>query len=378
MIKYFCPILVTLAFAQVSSGIDQSVLVRQKEGSCKLRDFGLRPDGWLQGIGMWFGADLVLKTSWYVASESWNHNQNCIYAGGMVLSSRHADLYYCYNVAFFDTEENLIACNSDIAAWAPGPGGAECALGPVKDATESSVTCIMPIPKGLCQNVNSYKVAYYESNVAIGKAVWDEHKMLRAESRNGNTGKTTVRSLPCWKSDGELRGSPFQVRAGSRLLPIDAKENWQAETTEGTCSLIKTAASNTGEAQYQKFSIAVGNALKLKADCRFKINQDNAIETWVSFKNASDKKRFGTLYIAFFDRYGNLVGSTHADTALEPNGTMPRVTQDGQPQSDAYAHAYQTIMPMPIPLGFDKNITSYKITLYESDRPIGENKAEGR
>ena len=378
MTRCFCPILVALLFAQVSSGVDQSVLVRQKEGSFKLRDFGLRPDGRLQGIGMWFGADLILKTSWYVASESWNHHQNCIYAGGMVLSSRHADLYYCYNVAFLDTEENLIACGSDLAAYAPGTDGAAYGPGPVKDSSEMSVTCIMPIPRGVCRSVAAYKVAYYESNVPIGKAVPNDHKMPPVESANGDTGEMTVRSWPRWKSDGELRGSPFHVRVGSRLLLIDAKDDWQAETTEGMCSLEKAAISNSGEAQDYRFSVAAGNALRLKVDCRFKLNQDNAIETWVCFKNASDKRRFGAFYIAFFDKYGNLVGSTHTDTTTEPNGTMPRVTMGGQPQPDAYGSVYQTIMPIPIPLGFEKNISSYKITLYESERPIGEKWEKGK
>jgi len=283
----------------------------------------------------------------------------------MLFCGEDLPLCYCYNVAFLDADENLVACDGGDLPNHP----------PVKSG-QSSVTRVMPVPKDVHRCVNSYKVAYYESDVAIGKAAWNEHEMLRAKSTNGDTGETTERSWPRWKSDGELRGSPFHVRAGSRLLPIDVKDNWQAETTEGTCSLTKTATSNSGEAQDQKFSVAVGNALKLKADCRFKINQDNAIETWVSFKNASDKKRFGTLYIAFFDRHGNLVSSTHADTSTEPNGTMPSVAVGGQPQPNA--SAYQTIMPMPIPLGFEKNITSYKITLYESERPIGENRAEGR
>jgi hypothetical protein len=273
---------------------------------------------------------------------------------------------YNYNVAFFDAKDNLIACDGGMLPNVP----------PVKSGA-SNATCIMPIPKGGHQCVNSYKVAHYVSNVAIGKAAWDEHQMLRVESTNGDTGKTTVKSWPQWKSDGELWEALFQVQAGSRLLPIDGKDNWQAETTEGTCSLTKTANSNSAEAQNQKFSVVVGNALKLKADCRFEVNQDNAIETWVSLKNALAKKKFGVLYIAFFDKYGNLVGSTHTDAELEPNGTMPRVTQDGQPQPDAYGQVYQQIMPIPIPLGFEKNITSYKITLYESETPIGEGKGDG-
>jgi len=272
----------------------------------------------------------------------------------------HPPLYYCYNVAFFDAEENLIACD-----------GGDLPDHPLVTSRLSSVTRTMPIPRGVHKCVDSYRVAYYESDVAIGKVAWDEHESFRVTSTNGNTGETTERSWPLWKSDGEMRGSSFPVRAGSRPLPIAAKEDWQAETTEGTCRLKRTATSDSGEEQGQRFLVAVGEKLRLKAHCRFNVSRDSAIETWVSFKNTSDKKTFGELYIAFFDKYGNLVGSTRTSDATEPGGTNPSVTVGGKPQPTAIA--FQAIKPMPIPRGFEEKVTSYKITMYVSGKPIGEN-----
>ena len=82
---------------------------------------------------------------------------------------------------------------------------------------------------------------------------------------------------------------------------------------------------------------------------------------------------FGELYIAFFDKYGNLVGSTHTDVMTEPNGSSPSgsiTPHGGKPQP--ITSAFQAALPVPIPLGFGEKITSYKMTMYESDGPIGE------
>ncbi len=273
--------------------------------------------------------------------------------------------YFGYNVAFFDAEDQLIACD-----------GGSLPHYPPMTMGNRSVTCLMPIPPNVHRYVASYKVAYFESDLPIGQVLWDEQKPLHVTFTNGNTGATKQQSWPAWKSDGELRDVPFRIRAGSRLLPNDASNHWRAETVEGPCKLTRASESHANKDQSPKLSIAVGDASRLRADCYFVLNDDNAIEGMVHFENSSDRQRFGVLYVAFFDSYGNLVSCIHQETTTEANATDPRVTVRGQIQLDAIA--YGGMMPMPIPVGLETKVSAYKITIYDSEKPIGAAVAEVR
>lgn len=351
-------IVAVIALAQGSGKESSWVSMDQNEGACVLRDFGERCDGGQNGVRVWFGRQMLLACSFYVASESWNHHQNAIYAGGMFYGE-HEPLHYCYNVAFFDAQENLIACAGGDLPHTP----------PVKGGGATSVTRLMPVPKGVHQSIHSYKTAYYESNQPIGKVAWDEHKKFTVTSTNGDTGKTTKESWPLWKSDGELRGAAFRVRTGSRPLPIADNQEWRAQTREGMCSLNVPTSSNSSNEQRQEVQMAPGGRLKVKATFRCHINQDSAIETWMSFENPSDTKMFARLYVAYFDKYENLVGSTNGRAKMEPHGTDPSFTINGKPQPGA--EVFCEFMPVPIPVGLAEKVSSYKATLYESERPIG-------
>ncbi len=349
----------TLALAQSTGADPHWVSVDQNEGQCHLLDFGERPDGTFRGTRRWFGQGMLLKCTFFVATTSWKFDlRNAISAGGM-FHGDHPPLHYGYNVAFFDAQENLIACD----------GGGLPDFPAVRGGGATSVTRTMPIPQGLHRDIESYKVAYYESDEPMGTVAFDENQALEVTSTNGDTGETTVKSWPLWKSDGELRGSSFQVRAGSRLLPKSIHEVWRAETTEGICSLHKPTSSDDGERKMQELAVELGETLTLKVKCRCIVNANNAIETSVNVKNGSNKKLHGALYIAFFDTYGNLVGCTSTETATEPHATSPAVKINGRPLSDS--SVFRSIMPVPVPLGIEKKITSYKITLYESEKPIG-------
>jgi len=351
-------ILTTLALAQASAEESRWVTLDQKEGTCILRDFGERGDGYWNGLKVWYGQGLPYLCSFFVSTPC---DQNVISAGGC-FHGTEAPIYYCFNVAFFDKDENLIACH----------GGGLPDQPPVTKGGTTMIAASMPIPKDVHDGIHSYKVAYYESDLAIGKVAWDEHDVSREIMTDAITEQTTERSWPLWKSAGELRGSAFQVRAGSRLLPLATQEDWRAETTEGTCSLKKAAMPNSSDEQRQRFLVAVGDTLTLRANCRLEINKDNAIETWINIRNPSDRNMFWALYVAFFDRYGNLVGSTQSDAMTEANGTSPSVVIDGKLQR--ITSSFGTIMPVPIPLGFEDKVTSYKVTMYESEEPIGQKK----
>ena len=116
----------------------------------------------------------------------------------------------------------------------------------------------------------------------------------------------------------------------------------------------------------------LGDTLAVKADCRFVITKDNAIQAWVSFNNTSETRAFTEVYIAFFDIDANLMACTHIAAATDANATFPTatiVTADGKSQTSA---AFTAASAVPIPLGYEQDIVSYKITLYESATPIGE------
>ena len=198
-----------------------STWVEQREGKCILQDFGDRLDAPNRGTKVWFGKAQELRCAFYVASSALTGHRNAINAGGMVRGNDTPPLlHHGYSVAFFDSKENLIACE----------GG-----GRPESGTINSVTCRMPIPQDVHKRVDSYKVAYYESDRPIGETRQEAAFRIMCQG----DGNPIEKVWPSWKSDGELRDSPYRVHAGSRLLPIATNENWQAETTEGTCSLRK-------------------------------------------------------------------------------------------------------------------------------------------
>jgi hypothetical protein len=181
---------------------------------------------------------------------------------------------------------------------------------------------------------------------------------------------------PQWKSDGELRATPFRIREESHLLSNSAGVNWKAETREGRCSLkvkVASAPETKLDPKFDReFAVQLGEKLVLKAQCRFIISENNAIEAWVGFQNPNKKKMFGQFYVAFFDKFGNLVGSNAKDFSIEPNGTYPGMTVTDAGPFRVNSSPFDLLKPMPIPRGLEKTIASYKCTLYESESPIGE------
>jgi hypothetical protein len=324
------------------------IFVDQKEAKCELRDLGKRAiwSPTLLGTRAWFGQRLSCNCSYYVATQPQSFNLNSIGTDG-VFTGDGSPAFYCYNVAFFDSNENLIATQ--------GSG-----LPTDSSVTDNRITWIgspMPIPVGVHRFIDSYKAVYFESDEPIGQAAIAKN----AETKDGRQSQ--------WKSDGELRNKPFHIREGTRLLPNAAGENWQAETKDGPCSLTVKIASDADRHRLSsdsKPAAELGEKLALSARCsHFLIDEYNTIEVHSRFQNPTEKKMYGQFYLAFFDKYGNLVGGTGLGFSAEPKGTYP-ATRAG----DAVLPE-TVLMQMPIPLGFENTITSYKCTLYESASPIG-------
>ena len=322
------------------------IFVDQKEAKCELRDLGkggiVSPT--LLGTRAWFGDRLSFRCSYYVATQPLSSNLNAIANDGVFIVDG-SSAFYRYNVAFFDSDENLVAAHG---------------MGLPNDSSVTDrlwYTAAMPIPVGFHRCIDSYKVAYFESDEPIGKA---------AIAKNADA-EDAGRSQ--WKSDGELRGKPFPIRKGTRLLHSPRGENWRAETKDGSCSLTVKV---TSDADRQRLSsdkepaAELGEKLALKAWCsHFLIDEENSIEVHARFENTIEKKMYGKFYLAFFDARGNLVGGTEQEFIAEPKGTYP-ATKAGDPVLPE-----TVLMQMPIPLGFENTITSYKCTLYESASPIG-------
>lgn len=262
-------------------------------------------------------------------------NRNGICASGMI-DDAGASAYHAYSIAFFDRTGNLIACGNDVQdTWG-------------LLLSRKSVTCDLPIPVGADQLVQTYKVAYYESNRPIGKT-----QRMQARPEVGK------------KSDDRRI-----ARAGASSLPQVGQGIWRAATMNGLCTPRKTDDCLEKHVP----SVHLGDTLAVRADCRFVITKDNELQAWACFHNTSETRAFTDVYLAFFDNDDNLMACTHIAATTEPRATFPTatiVTAGGKCQISA---AFTAASAVPIPLGYEQNIVSYKITAYESERPVGEHR----
>jgi hypothetical protein len=118
------------------------------------------------------------------------------------------------------------------------------------------------------------------------------------------------------------------------------------------------AQTKSGEASFRDakthIKVAVGEGVKYETDFhRFEFGGKVSLAANGTLKNTTTKKRYVALYVAFFDKDKNLLGSSGRTTILEPG-------------KDLLA-AYVVEMPAE---QIDK-VTSYQITLYESEKEIG-------
>jgi len=358
------------AIAQNTEDDSNWVTIDLRGEQCVLRDFEDRPDGWLHGLRVWFGRELQLNCSFYAAEPSWREHKCSLLAGGMIIGTP-SPLYYTYSVAFFDTDENLIACS----------GGELDTPQAVTDEL-TSVTRAMSIPKGVYKDVRSYRVAYIESGKPVGEVIWNENEPVTVSNVDGDTGQVDEQSWPAWKSDGQLLDKTIKIRKGSRRILSSDENGWSAITVEGpiTFSARAKGKSKRGGEIHQKTEmlsndtdskhlITIDKGTALQAELQVHLSAANRIQTAVRFNNTSTKEIHGVLYFAFFDKFGNFVGGADQDASIVSNSTIPLIAVDGK--EPPTLSVFQRIKDISLPKGLEQTVVAYKVTLYESPSPIG-------
>jgi hypothetical protein len=333
-----------------------------------LRDFGDRLDGGYFGVKLWLGDLAPVRLSFHVRTEEmrflfsdFTHKRiprNAIIADGLGENVGPHHMYAAYNAAFFDKSGNLIAANG-----MPSGGSAERGV--------TYISCRMPIPSGLHEQVASYKVAFYERNNPIGAAPPASTFQI---TRHVNGAPGVKLSWPAWKSDGELRPNR-EKPSESSPFPVDAQGQWKAETRKCGCVLKKAEFSI--EKIDELPAIEIGKGLRMKGMFHFVVNSDNEIEPWYCFRNTAEVTLFTQVYFAFFDKYDSLVAARAVEGEVGPKRAYPWVAVNGVELD--LANGYKTCgQHAPIPLGLDQSVVTCRITMYEAEAPIGQVKVPAK
>jgi hypothetical protein len=120
------------------------------------------------------------------------------------------------------------------------------------------------------------------------------------------------------------------------------------------------AANDGGKAEFtdskNHVKTTVGDGLKFESDFyRFEFGGKTSLAANGTVKNTSDKKLYGALYIAFFDKDKNLVASSGRTEITLAAGKQLVVAN---------------VLDMP-PTQLEK-IASYQITIYENEKELGK------
>jgi hypothetical protein len=102
--------------------------------------------------------------------------------------------------------------------------------------------------------------------------------------------------------------------------------------------------------------VTVGEGLKFDTDFhRFEFGGKTSVAANGTVKNTSEKRLYGALYIAFFDKDKNMVASaSRTGIVLFPGKTLFAVNV------------------LEVPVDQIDAIASYQITIYEGDKEIGK------
>jgi hypothetical protein len=120
------------------------------------------------------------------------------------------------------------------------------------------------------------------------------------------------------------------------------------------------AANDAGKAEFpdgkNHVKTTVGDGLKFESDFyRFEFGGKTSLAANGTVKNTSDKKLYGSLYIAFFDKDKNLMASSGRTEIMLAAGKQLVVAN---------------VLDMP-PAQLEQ-IASYQVTIYESDKELGK------
>jgi hypothetical protein len=120
------------------------------------------------------------------------------------------------------------------------------------------------------------------------------------------------------------------------------------------------AANDAGKAEFpdgkNHVKTSAGDGLKFESDFyRFDFGGKTSLAANGTVKNMSDKKLYGALYIAFFDKDKNLVASSGRTEIMLAAGKQLVVAN-----------------VLDLPLSLLEKIASYQITIYENEKELGK------
>lgn len=350
-------LLLSGSFTQAGDPPDDAlwVWVEQHEAPCKIRRFRRTMDGTGRHFGFkeWCGLHLTVTSSFF--SEPDRDNRSQIVVQGKCFTT-DSPMHYVYCVAFFDKDDNLVACVNKPVTVDNTP----------VDPRSSSFRSMPKIPDAVVAMIDSYRLAYFEAEVPIGRSIAAIDQISQGprysdadEGADGTEGD----------GEGARKGIQFRIRNGSRALDHLASGDCRVVSVEGECSLPKVSDSDKHESD-KMFKVPVGNERGLSASCLFKFNTENSLTVHIAVENPTDKRLYGSVFIAFFDKHGNLVACTERDATTDENDSRSKLKIDGKRSPTSYWN--DVFYPVAVPHGLESSITSYKVTMYESSRPIGE------
>jgi hypothetical protein len=310
------------------------VVCEYDQGSCKLHDLKeLAAGPYRQGVRLWFGRQVTLKCSFHVFTHRNYPELSWIDASGVAVSNdRSKPSFYAHNVAFLDADENLIACRGD--SLTNGPIGNE--------PTDREL--VMHIPRDYHREISQYKTAYYESGTTINTRAAKQELLDGRDSREL----------------GAIKG-PLKINTRHRLLFKDLPRGAHAYALDGFCKLSDAHIPNQKE-EFKDPPIFIGSKSSSQTKIYLRATDDKGPVIYYSVKNNSEFTARQDTYIAFFDDDGRLIASTSSKCETAPNAVSPSVSVDGVPQANATA--FSTFLPMLLPQGHHRSITSFKIAVY--------------
>lgn len=161
-----------------------------KEGPCSISQ------GWpfdRETFTLEFGNRL--KAECRLCAFEFAGGREAISAAALLENTSDRMMYCAYYIAFFDDEKKLIGCASQSLAPPIGlPAGQNGSLG----------SCLVWVPEGSREKITSYKLAFYESDRAIGPSAKRRAPMSPSE----NAGSSPEAPVPNEGPSGSDAGSP--------------------------------------------------------------------------------------------------------------------------------------------------------------------------
>jgi hypothetical protein len=154
---------------------------------------------------------------------------------------------------------------------------------------------------------------------------------------------------------------PLRINATHRQLFENLPKGVYAFTRDGHCELSSAPLSSKAK-KLSDPPILLGDESTSQAKVYLRAADDSGPKIYYSMKNHSELPARQYIYLAFFDDNGCLIASTSLNCQTPSKAISPSVSVDGV--SQANISALSTFLPMLLPRGHHKRITSYKMTMY--------------